>query len=93
MNKEFSESVCYPRSACHFIQTFYGCGISHANPSDMRDDNNPFFLRHFHRALRVVCADMFFGRASNAPIAAHIDIQNETRYLFHVVYFKFNSLT
>ena len=36
----------------------------------MRDDNNPFFLRHFYRTLRIICADMFFGHAAQSPLAA-----------------------
>lgn len=29
---------------------------------DLRDDNNPDFLREYHRALAVVCDDLFFAR-------------------------------
>ena len=43
--------------------------LSHIKIGDMRDDNHPFFLRHFYRALRVICTDMFFGRASHSPLA------------------------
>ena len=42
--------------------------LSHIKIGDMRDDNHPFFLRHFYRALRVICTDMFFGRASHSPL-------------------------
>ena len=38
--------------------------MTHIHIGDLRDDNNPFFLRHFYRALRVVCTDMFFGRTN-----------------------------
>ena len=48
---------------------------------DMRDDNHPFFLRHFYRALRVICTDMFFGRASSSPLA-NISLDAPAR--FHV---------
>jgi len=40
--------------------------LTHVHIGDLRDDNNPFFLRHFYRALRVVCTDMFFGRAGRS---------------------------
>ena len=29
---------------------------------DLRDDHNPDFLREYHRALSVVCSDLFFAR-------------------------------
>lgn len=44
--------------------------LAHLRIADLRDDSHPFFLRHFHRALRLVCTDLFFGRASAGALPA-----------------------
>ena len=44
--------------------------LAHLRIADLRDDSHPFFLRHFHRALRLICTDLFFGRASAGVLPA-----------------------
>ncbi|VDI46614.1 Hypothetical predicted protein, partial [Mytilus galloprovincialis] len=36
--------------------------MAHIKAGDLRDDSNPDFLREYHRALAVVCDDLFFAR-------------------------------
>ena len=50
--------------------------LAHVHIKDMREDTNPFFLRHFYRGLRVICTDMFFGRASQSPLTAQLSFEN-----------------
>ncbi|XP_077985306.1 uncharacterized protein LOC144439946 [Glandiceps talaboti] len=36
--------------------------LAHVKSGDMRDDSQPEFTRQFHKALSVVCHDLFFAR-------------------------------
>lgn len=48
--------------------------MAHIKSGDMRDDHNPDFLREYHRALAVVCDDLFFARFRQSTVGS---IKNE----------------
>ena len=50
---EDSKYFSYAGTAFNITKLFSG---------DLRDDHNPDFLREYHRALSVVCSDLFFAR-------------------------------
>ena len=48
---------------------------------DLRDDHNPDFLREYHRALSVVCSDLFFARFRRSTQPRNDNVQGALQLL------------
>ncbi|XP_078608959.1 uncharacterized protein LOC144880579 isoform X5 [Branchiostoma floridae x Branchiostoma japonicum] len=56
IRKERMESVG------EFVVVLLHC-LAHIKVNDLADDNNPYFLREFYKAIKLCCQDMFFARS------------------------------
>lgn len=74
-----------------FVLVLVHC-LSHIAAGDLRDDNNPVFLKEFHHALAVLCDDLFFARyRRSASLARTLTSRSagselETSDLFETVF-------
>ncbi|CAH1270801.1 Hypp4442 [Branchiostoma lanceolatum] len=59
IRKERMESVG------EFVVVLLHC-LAHIKVNDLADDNNPYFLREFYKAIKLCCQDMFFARSRSS---------------------------